>query len=1029
MIKMSTSNRICILGGPGTGKTTLVRKRFEQSLAENLDVKWILPTAGLVQHTKDLILSPDGPAALVENRILTFQDWAGLLLGNDETVARLPDLVVLVKRIIQEIRPEGYSNVIDLPGFARTLTGAAKELLENGIAPEKLFAMGGKRSAQLEALGQIAQALSKQMQQHRLVLSGQLLFRLAKQIETAKQKTPQLLLMDGFYDFTCAQNACVIALANNCKAMIMTLPATVSDLERKSFLTVFRTYTFLKGLSFNFEQAQGAPRGNDSVISSIFSNLFENEPFVDPSDKVTVLEGDTHRGLINGIARQILADKKSGAIKHWRDAGIICRTLSPWAETIKETFEELGIPVSINGALEPSLAGPGPALLSLLTMIGEKAPESRVEKYAASHRLLNLSCLLVTQKSAAELKRLLAFNRDNDDKKRITPESDLNALVEQATDPETISLLHFLSDYENYKSGLSLDCERFHHRAKALIRRFAGATFSGSNLDMPGMEIAAKVVKAFVNGLDQYLANALLLDQEEKSWATHVENFLTFLNVQSVPLSKRYADAVHVVDVMESRSWVWKHSYLLGLVEGEFPRRIHEDIYCKDNERETLHALLPTSKSTRREEELLFCLAATRATHRLTIGQYRFNDEGKEAAPSIFFEELNSLFATPMPVEKLPASLGRPVFDDSGWVIKNHAHQAAAFSLGRLHFFNEVDNENNQAGKFLFENRLAGNIFPMDPASFIHPHFHEYLDDDFLPVVKYRFEPFSISSVRTFAQCSFKSFAARLLALAGPPRPPILDQRIMGTIAHETLKEYFTKRKIDSDKQINIHALFRALSNSHLEGMDIGFDEKQDLLRLEGALNVLIEMENDRWQEQMGAVPTLFEWEFGSRNAPVMLEHDGKTMPFTGRIDRVDELNGGLLVIDYKLSTGAFGKQELDEIAQGVLPQLPIYLKAAEAVLHQKPVGAQLEAIKKVSRSGFGNNDLLTENAAAVWAEDKCKLLDTKEFEALLTEAIAGVFGFCEKMLAGQIAARPRDSAKTCGYGVCDYYDICRIEL
>lgn len=75
----------------------------------------------------------------------------------------------------------------------------------------------------------------------------------------------------------------------------------------------------------------------------------------------------------------------------------------------------------------------------------------------------------------------------------------------------------------------------------------------------------------------------------------------------------------------------------------------------------------------------------------------------------------------------------------------------------------------------------------------------------------------------------------------------------------------------------------------------------------------------------------------GSEISPLSFKVDGRKVELTGKIDRVDVLDGKLAVIDYKTYKSA--DLPLKEIYSGEKIQLYIYLKAIEESKGWKPVG------------------------------------------------------------------------------------------
>ncbi len=91
-------------------------------------------------------------------------------------------------------------------------------------------------------------------------------------------------------------------------------------------------------------------------------------------------------------------------------------------------------------------------------------------------------------------------------------------------------------------------------------------------------------------------------------------------------------------------------------------------------------------------------------------------------------------------------------------------------------------------------------------------------------------------------------------------------------------------------------------------------------------------------------------------------------------------------------------------------------------------VGALIERIKHADRSGFVDGDSAGDSAA--FPDQKgINRLESEAFSKLIADSVQGVFSFCDLMRKGRIEVSPREGFANCGYGVCDFYDLCRVDL
>jgi ATP-dependent helicase/nuclease subunit B len=131
------------------------------------------------------------------------------------------------------------------------------------------------------------------------------------------------------------------------------------------------------------------------------------------------------------------------------------------------------------------------------------------------------------------------------------------------------------------------------------------------------------------------------------------------------------------------------------------------------------------------------------------------------------------------------------------------------------------------------------------------------------------------------------------------------------------------------------------------------------------------------------------------------------------RIDRVDETEGGELVIDYK--TGRVSTSEwLSERPDA--PQLPLYAVVSDAAQLGGVAFARLRVGKEMGWKGFVAGD------GVLLKPDRLK---TESFSAQVEEWREVLTRLAEQFAAGEAAVRPKSYPKTCQY--CGQRLLCRV--
>lgn len=399
------------------------------------------------------------------------------------------------------------------------------------------------------------------------------------------------------------------------------------------------------------------------------------------------------------------------------------------------------------------------------------------------------------------------------------------------------------------------------------------------------------------------------------------------------------ADAVHVMSVYEARQWDLKSLFVCGMTDRDFPRQHPQNLLFPDSEIDRLRAAgIPLRKASDRDREecATFEFLRARAADWLILTTPRRDAAGKSVQLS------RLLLNTGERPEQAPLCLAAPRF-------------AAATPATR----GRVDSPPLQAG-------LA--------------ELHRTI---------------SLTTLEDLAQCRFKFFGGKTLALKAAPESPgeRLNPRITGSILHRALERWI------ADKDRNFVDLFEA-----------AFDEMCREERLPAGYR--LEVERMQFREIARRVRATGWWEVERSDAEVelALEFPGG-IRVTCRIDRLDVFpNRDCVIIDYK--SGKPAKVEKLTTSSTRL-QGPLYALAVRENMHLNPVAMFYWAVRDDEKFGWGaipgytTNELqpMPEN----WADNARRRAE---------ERLAG-------FLAGDVRARPEE-AELCHW--CEFRDACRVE-
>jgi len=392
---------------------------------------------------------------------------------------------------------------------------------------------------------------------------------------------------------------------------------------------------------------------------------------------------------------------------------------------------------------------------------------------------------------------------------------------------------------------------------------------------------------------------------------------------------------VRVLEGLAAAYRSFPHVFLVGLSGDHLPKRAPASPLFTEEERAELAGVgLPLDLKSvwDQRERALFRQLVAAASVSLTASFPALDEGGRETVPSAFLEELSRV-ARPV-AETIPAFRvvipGVPLISD--WVAAEQARHAATIERRR---------ETGILGPW------SGGI--EDPALVRWLETHR--GDD------YRWSPTQLES---YAKCPWAYFSGRLLGLQKLEDPDEdMDRATRGALLHEALQRFFTAARERQSGPVVLRASDLAWATS---AMDAALDQT---LRSQSATVWLGHpaLRPARRAEMLGTLLEYLRWEAGENEATfdpksrkraaervrtavelheveiadVVLERNGVTLRYRGRIDRVevgadDRVEGSqhlVAAVDYKSSKGSTpGGGQPKAWDDGVVLQIPLYAHA-----------------------------------------------------------------------------------------------------
>ncbi|MCF0154148.1 MAG: PD-(D/E)XK nuclease family protein, partial [Veillonella sp.] len=488
----------------------------------------------------------------------------------------------------------------------------------------------------------------------------------------------------------------------------------------------------------------------------------------------------------------------------------------------------------------------------------------------------------------------------------------------------------------------------------------------GQPVEKVSHEQMYKKVLAFLDELVNLSGDEVLSLPE---MALLLEEALGDINYSMVPPS---LDHVLVTTVERGYTQERKHVFVMGLNDGLFPRKMGEEGLIKDKDRSALAEagihLAGGALTQAFNENFLFYLACTRATHSLTLSYANASGEGEPQEPSLVMKRLASLGYTqeahkvPLHIEEGTetaymwrpnqslsllssqwgnllggASLAQPWWALYEWALASQEYRP------RL----------QQVTQGLFDNNEVPVLEPAVVRGLFLPH--QYMTGSVTRLEKYEACPFKF-----LAEYGFK-LQARKVASYGAPEIGTLLHDHLRALGEELLQEGRQWRDLGPEEQKErCQAIASHVMDESLLGYNNVTDAAYDKARydrlvktLEATVARLVD-----WSSKSDFSMTALEKSFGMHDEWPSVDvplGKGQVLKLQGQIDRIDtwEDQGTTygLIMDYKTgSAGISGGQ----LYYGLKLQLLTYWLAYKHVKgheHIVPAGTIYTPVKNAKLS------------------------------------------------------------------------------
>jgi ATP-dependent helicase/nuclease subunit B len=664
--------------------------RFDRAL-------WLAPNGRTAAAVRDELVR-GGLTACLQPGVLTFEDLTAQLLAASGARLKSVDKILqreLLRRVvasaIENRKLQFFADAARRAGFIDLIAEHITELKRRNIRPAAYASATTPRTSALEQteLAQLYADYESLLTTHGLIdrESAHEAARTALAENTcARFQNLELIVADGFTDFTSTQHEIFRLLSARAKQLCISLPAdsTRPELFAKATAT-------LKELQHHFPQLETryfAPRPlPNAAIDHLAQHIFAH-PKQFPAASPSVLGALAHIEIIEaaGIQDEIIqiARRVKALLTGYRkpaacpsDILVVFRTLADVAPRIREAFERFGIPHYIDAAPQVAAAPAIKTLGNLLQLDQEGWPFRRVVAVltdntigaftAESRRAADwlVRDLQIASGRTSLLNRAQALAEDPS--KPNDRSEHLQRRVEAATAalPTLLQLANALQELPSEATptewcealsqlSANLDMNGWHALRLGEGRGAAPSNPRRAKIQgvPPDSDLAAwqSIVANFaaLERLD------IWLDQPPRK-LTRAELLATLRDVAtntSLPHTHNESGRVRVLPATAARNISAKHLFLAGMSEQAFPApdragRLATDAdyrHFAESARQRPPSATTPAATRAQGEMLLFYEVLSRAEESLTISFPALDDKAQTLPPSPYVVELERLF-------------------------------------------------------------------------------------------------------------------------------------------------------------------------------------------------------------------------------------------------------------------------------------------------------------------------------------------------------------------------------------------------
>ena len=1041
------------------------REEVLKASADLIDVEapfaYIVPTFQLKKEIEETIIEEKGGMAIATPPIYLFDGFVNEtlkdLLAYKKPISAYQQRLIL-KNETRKLREEGQltylDKIADYDGFYQSLLDWLKEVKSTGKTPEEWLKLYPESRKEYE-LGCIYQNYENFLTVNQLVDEEGNYLSLINQIENKEDALEglELVVVDGFYKLSQLQMKLIQVIADQ---QVEVMINTYYEEERDQlFLSSNELIQQFADLGPGWESKkidQSNFEERSSSLRHLGQNLFNLNTSKEPGQgALEIFYTPDQYHEVEEIGRWIKKLLIEEEELNLSQIAVIFRNVDHYHNYLDDIFTGLGLPYQISNGLELKRTPLFKLIIKIFNVsLEEWSRESVLEllkspylEFNNSHHIEELEELILEAgiiRGRREWSNKLNQYRYRLEKK--LERTNLSGLTEKLNKVEELQQL--LTDL--FKSLDQLMGKGNLYKKSQQLLDFLTKYHLTREIVKTDDEYLLRRDLLSLENIQQLLLDLIefgqLLDAEQYS----PQEFMTLLQRASeeiqIPEPRIEHDAIQILTPSQSRGRSFKYAVVGGMLEGEFPWYGRRDWLFDPQERRKLKEQGINFKQAYQhlEEERLFFLEAVSTAQEKLVITCPTMDTEESVQKSSFIQEVLNLFAEDTVLERRIAT---NLFVSDDILTRRGLEELFLNRLWKSGINGEIDFDGDL--KVLEDIYLRGEMIQSRTDKGYNKFDGLLEKNSIVTRLKDRYNSeftYSVSQINEYAFCPFKYYCNKILNLGQLEDPALrLEALDLGNLYHHILYDFF--KDFEGFQEVSIEEALKDLQQVAEEVMEnylpgINLPEGLWSLYQEEIMDTLNRVLTYEYQEAAKQnylmKPTYLEASFGlnknyreeesiNYDDPLIIENEtGQKVRFQGKIDRVDMSKRGnyLILYDYKLGSRA----GYNDIVRGIDFQLPIYIKAAQAIFGED---------KEVLGAGYFSI-LRGERKAGLWLNEEKSLIpvtsrsksciDREEWDQILKDSTDYIINYTDRIKEGVFIVDPADECPD----YCPYIRICRYE-